>query len=124
MTELANLVNAHPRTGGVGVGVGGVTHDMRPFLQNLAQQRWTSMEEGLSEENDSVSSSRQVLSLYQRIVRFFNVAASLCSDTSLFFLNLLCLVSRTQYYPFQLHLQMLTCIKYPTSNFIVLKVLE
>ena len=48
MTELANLVNAHPRTGGVGVGVGGVTHDMRPFLQNLAQQRWTSMEEGLS----------------------------------------------------------------------------
>lgn len=77
MTELANLVNAHPRTGGVGVGVGGVTHDMRPFLQNLAQQRWTSMEEGLSEENDSVSSSRQVLSLYQRSVSFFNVASLL-----------------------------------------------
>ena len=68
MTELANLVNAHPRTGGVGVGVGGVTHDMRPFLQNLAQQRWTSMEEGLSEENDSVSSSRRVLALLKHFL--------------------------------------------------------
>jgi hypothetical protein len=36
---------------------------MRPFLQNLAaQQRWTSMEEGLSEENESVSSSRYPVS--------------------------------------------------------------
>ena len=43
------------------------------LFQNLAaQQRWTSMEEGLSEENDSVSSSR-----YALIVGIWNPA---CPD--------------------------------------------
>lgn len=53
-------MNAHPRTGS------GVGHDVRPFLQNLAmQQRWAANMEGvgLSEDNDSDSSSRFVISM-------------------------------------------------------------
>ncbi|XP_040568738.2 ubiquitin carboxyl-terminal hydrolase 34 [Lepeophtheirus salmonis] len=58
MTELANLVNAHP-AGPPAFGIRSPEmHEMRPFLRNMGanQREVFTLEEGFSGDNDSVSS--------------------------------------------------------------------
>ncbi|CAB4065741.1 USP34 [Lepeophtheirus salmonis] len=101
MTELANLVNAHP-AGPPAFGIRSPEmHEMRPFLRNMGanQREVFTLEEGFSGDNDSVSSrlsnksdknladfedetSQQLASLYHQHHRLASAAAVATSSSA------------------------------------------